>query len=238
MTRMIVIMADVNTQPTGSRRDRALATRRRIIETAVRLFTSRGYAATTMDDIAAAAGVAVQTVYYTFRTKGLLLREAYEFAGAGEPDAPPVDQREWMRDAMQERSGDRALAVTVEHGVDIFVRAASLWPAVGAATLSDPDVEEYSHTVSARRRAGMGQLVNHLEAIGYLRDGMDVDRGTAIVCALFSHDTFLAMTRDAGWSTHQYKAWLWRTLRSQLADRHDEPRKALDGLSFAQAVSS
>lgn len=35
----------------------------------------RGYAATTMDEIAARAGVAVQTVHYTFRTKGLLLRE-------------------------------------------------------------------------------------------------------------------------------------------------------------------
>lgn len=230
-------MVDVNTPSAASRRDRARATRRRIIETAIQLFASKGYANTTMDDIAAGAGVAVQTVYYTFRTKSLLLREAFEFAGAGEPDAPPVDQREWMRDVLQETNGDRAMALAVEHGVDIFVRAADLWPAVGAATLSDPDVEEYSRSVSTRRRAGMGQLVEHLDTIGYLSQGFDVARGTAIVVALFSHDTFLAMTRDAGWSTQQYKAWLWRTLRGQLAGRHDERRQALRGLSFAEAAT-
>src|SRR6476661_4288364 len=110
-----------------SRRDRAAATRLRIVTSAHELFVEHGYAATTMDGIAARAGVAVQTVYYTFRTKGLLLREVVEHAGAGRLDAPPVAERPWMREAMSEESGDRALAVAVEHGVDIYVRAAPLW---------------------------------------------------------------------------------------------------------------
>ena len=74
-------MTDVNSHPRTSRRDRARATRLRILTSAQALFIERGYAATTMEDIAAAAGVAVQTVYYTFRTKALLLREVVELAG-------------------------------------------------------------------------------------------------------------------------------------------------------------
>ena len=49
---------------------RAAFTRLHIVKGAHDLFVDRGYAATPMDEIAARAGVAVQTVYYTFRTKG------------------------------------------------------------------------------------------------------------------------------------------------------------------------
>ena len=57
------------------RRERmALQTRREIIETARRLFSERGYAATSMADIAREAGVALQTIYARLGSKhGILL---------------------------------------------------------------------------------------------------------------------------------------------------------------------
>src|SRR5688572_16279805 len=59
---------------TGTRRDRAQATRRRIVDRAHELFSELDYAGTTMEAIADAAGVAPQTVYYVFGTKARLLR--------------------------------------------------------------------------------------------------------------------------------------------------------------------
>ena len=53
----------------GARRTRADATRRRMVDAAAKLFAQRGYAATTMAAIAQQAGVAVQTVYFTFHSK-------------------------------------------------------------------------------------------------------------------------------------------------------------------------
>ena len=220
-----------------SRRDRAAATRLRIVTSAHELFVEHGYAATTMDGIAARAGVAVQTVYYTFRTKGLLLREVVEHAGAGRPDAPPVDERPWMREAMSEESGDRALAVAVEHGVDIYVRAAPLWRSLHAAAISDPEVDAYAQTMAAGRRAGMGGLVARLDSLGYLREGLTVDRATDLVFALFSHETFLALTRDARWTVEDYKAWLYSTLRGQLAGAADTGRDPLRSLSYETHLS-
>ncbi len=76
-----------------SRAERALATRRRMLTSARDLFVQQGYAATTVEQIAGDAGVAVQTVYYTFRTKGLLLRELVEVTAAGEEPAVPVMER-------------------------------------------------------------------------------------------------------------------------------------------------
>lgn len=47
--------------------------RREIVETAARLFTERGYAATAVSDIAKRLGVAQGTVYYHFRSKAEVL---------------------------------------------------------------------------------------------------------------------------------------------------------------------
>jgi len=218
------------------RRERARATRQRMIECAHLLFVERGYAMTTMEDIARAAGVAVQTVYYTFGTKSSLLREAVESAGAGGLDEPPVMDRAWMQEAMAQRSGDRALALAVEFGVDIYARTAPLWPALHAASVTDPEVDTYFRSVVANRRAGMSTLVRRLDEIGYLRPDVKAQHGADLVFTLVSHETYLSLTHDCAWPIEQYKAWLWTTLRAQLAGRADSEPEATRGLSFGSAV--
>ena len=91
-------MSRVNPPATGSvvkitRRERAKATRRRIAEAALARFSGQGYAATTMDAIAHDAGVAVQTVYFTFHTKAELLIAALTIAGGG-PARPKTSSPE------------------------------------------------------------------------------------------------------------------------------------------------
>ena len=93
-----------------NRRDRAKATRRRIAEAALHRFSEQGYAATTMDAIARDAGVAVQTVYFTFHTKAEVLIASLELAG-GEPDSPAVVmERAWVGRVMEAQTGGRRLA--------------------------------------------------------------------------------------------------------------------------------
>ncbi|MGH3720215.1 MAG: helix-turn-helix domain-containing protein [Pseudonocardiaceae bacterium] len=45
----------------------------KILEAAMRLFVTRGYPPTTVEMIAREAGVAVQTVYFSFRAKANIL---------------------------------------------------------------------------------------------------------------------------------------------------------------------
>ena len=78
-----------------TRRDRADATRLRIVKAAYELFCERGYAGTMLSDIAAAAGVAVQTVRFNFHTKGELLSRAYDFAVLGEGEPVPPQKQPW-----------------------------------------------------------------------------------------------------------------------------------------------
>lgn len=209
-------MSDVKGRPGQVRRDRAKATRRKILDGAYRLFCEHGYAPTTMEAIAAEAGVAVQTVYYVFRTKAALLMEVIETAAAGEPDPLPVAERAWMQEALASPDGQKALALVVEHGVDIYTRVAPLGQTVQAASAADPDINTYWKSVGQSRRAGMGRLVAGLAEQGQLRRGLDPKRAGDIMFAVFSHETFLSLTRGAGWSVPEYKAWLHETLSHQL----------------------
>jgi AcrR family transcriptional regulator len=225
-------MSDVKARPGQARRDRANATRAKIIEGAYRLFCAQGYAATTMEAIAAEAGVAVQTVYYVFRTKAALLRQVIETAAAGEPDPPPVAQRAWMQKALASADGQRALALVVEHGVDIYARVAPLEPTVQAASTADPDINTYWQDVAQSRRDGMSRLVANLAEHGQLRPGLDPRRATDVMVTVYSHETFLGLIRDAGWTVPEYKAWLYETLDHQLLKASKRRANATADLSY------
>jgi AcrR family transcriptional regulator len=83
------------------RSEQVEATRRAIVASARRLFGARGYAATSIDEIARDARVTKGAVYHHFDTKEELFRSVYlEVEGeaqsrtgaAIDPEAPPVDQ--------------------------------------------------------------------------------------------------------------------------------------------------
>jgi TetR/AcrR family transcriptional regulator of autoinduction and epiphytic fitness len=215
-----------------SRAERTGANRLRMLESARSLFTAQGYPATTMEQIAAEAGVAVQTMYYTFRTKARLLCEVVELAGAGQPNPVPVMQRPWMAEALSSPSASRALALAVEHGTDIYERIAPLRPALAAAAATDPYVETYALGIATGRRAGMGRLIARLAELGALRAGLGQARATDLLFVLDSHETFLGLTRQAGWSITEYKAWLFTTLSQQLLEPATADGEATKGLSY------
>jgi AcrR family transcriptional regulator len=183
-----------------------------------------------MEDVAREAGVAVQTVYYIFGTKGQLLCEAMEFAAAGEHDPNPVDLRAWMVEALNSASASRSLALAVEHGSDIYSRASPLWPAVNAAAGSDVAVAEYWERVTAGRRTGMRQLVEHISNLGELREGLNVVRATDIIFAIDSHAVYQTLVVDSDWKLSIFKGWLHDSLSRQLLAGIEADPTALEGL--------
>ncbi len=207
-----------------------------MLDAARDLFVREGYPATTMGMIAAQAGVAVQTLYYTFRTKAQMLCEVMEVSAAGEIDPMPVDRRSWMTEAMTTPSAHRALALSMEHGTDIFERAAPLWPAMWAASALDPYVGQYWQGVATARRTGMSRLAARLTDLGALRDNITTEEATDLLFVLVSHETFRGLVQQAGWTLPGYKAWLFATLVHQLIRPGKVPRTATVGLSFDGAL--
>jgi TetR/AcrR family transcriptional regulator of autoinduction and epiphytic fitness len=227
----------VKTRSGATRRRNPAETRRRILEAARGLFSEQGYASTTLAAIAARAGVAVQTVYFTFHTKGELLMQVVLAAGADDPAAPRHEDRGWYREMLASTDARRQLALLSEHGTDIFVRVAPLIGFVEAARAGDATLDTaWQQTVMARRDA-LREQVEVVARNGALRPELGVDDAADIVYVLQRPETLRALTTECGWSIKRYKAWLYRTLCDQLLA--DGPGSASDatvataGLSFA-----
>lgn len=233
-------MARVNAQPKGIRKQRARETRRRMLDSAARLFASAGYVPTTMAAIASDAGVAVQTVHFTFHTKAELLRELIQVVSAGEEYPSPVMERAWVREALDAELGERTLALSVEHGTDIFRRIAPLRPSIETAASLDDEVADLWAKIAAARRAGIGKLIQSIVARGQLSVDQNVQNATDIMSVVHSHEAFLVLVESCGWSVEKYKAWQYETLCDQLLDKKRgliDRRSAAKGLSFAGLVN-
>jgi len=193
-----------------------MATRRRIIEAALVRFRGEGYAATTMETIAADADVAVQTVYFTFHTKAELLLAALTVAG-GDPNAPedPVE-RTWFGRVMSAASGTRRLALIVELGNEIYGRVAPLMSAVRAAASVDPGVDLAWQGLAARRRDGMRRVIDVFARQDELRPGLDPELALDLLFGVHRSETYLAFTEECGWPIERFKAWQFTTLARQL----------------------
>src|SRR5690242_3466184 len=98
---------------TGKKGERSRQTRLRILQAAHRLFVERGYGATTVQDVAEGAGVAVQTVYFVFGNKPSLLKELVDVTIAGDDEPVPTMQRPWFTDALAARTAPELLRAHV-----------------------------------------------------------------------------------------------------------------------------
>ena len=196
-----------------SRKQRAEATRARILAAAYELFTHQGYLATTMSEVAKAAGVAVQTVYLVFRTKAALLEQVYAAAVLGENSVRPLDSP-WYHRAVQEPDPDRGLAVMVDGILTIASRLAPL--AATMEAIDDAEVRELQAQKEALRRQLHRSYVEHLKRSGSLRPGLSVDRATDLFLGLSSPALYRSMTAEHRWSHRQWASALTDLLAHSL----------------------
>jgi AcrR family transcriptional regulator len=199
------------TAKSPSRKERALATRRRMMDAAHRVFSQRGYAKTTMDAVAAQAGVAVQTVYFTFHTKAELLQAAYEHAVL-DPEATPPHLTEWWGAAEREPDVAKAVAQIVDGNVEVLQRAAPLvWAVHG-----DEDARATYEFNERLRMEGYARLVAFLARKHPLRPGLSRPKARDLMLTLLGPHVFILLTRELGWSVREFAAWARAALLREL----------------------
>jgi AcrR family transcriptional regulator len=209
-------MPDVKPPAKPTRRDRARATRARIIRAAYRRFCDLGYAGTTMAEVAADAGVAVQTVYFTFHTKADLLAGAYEYAVLGEADPRPPAQQAWYAVARAEPDRHRALDTLATGVAEIVTRAAPLETVVRATASSDEDAAAVWAYHERLRVDGYRGMVELLASKGSLGPGMTADRATDLLLLYLGPHPYRGLVVDHGWSNATWLAWAVRAIDREI----------------------
>jgi AcrR family transcriptional regulator len=202
------------------RRAQAERTRARVVEAATQVFLEHGYVGATIPQIAAKAGVAVETVYRAADGKANLLEAAVQAALAGGPTRAtvPVEQRPGIQRVIQERDPRRQLAKYAATQPGVWSRVGPLLRVLEAAAASDVNLQALRDRHARQRRTGMRALAGLLADRGALNPGLSVDRAADILWTLCAQANYDALVTGCGWTHTEYRDWLAETLARALLE--------------------
>jgi len=197
------------------RAEQVRATRRAVVEAARELFVRQGWTATSIEHVAAAAGVSRATVF-TVGGKPELLKLAYDTAIGGDDEDIAVADRPAVRSLSAAPDLDTLVARYVELVVATGARVAGIYLALRAAAAADDRVRALFAEVQAQRLTGATGFVATLTARGWLRPGLDPAVAADVLWTLLDPSLHAALVHDRGWPLERFAAWWERTLRAQL----------------------
>lgn len=196
-----------------TRQEKAAVTRRRMLDAAYERFCQDGYRGTTMESIAEHAGVAVQTLYFTFHTKGDLFQEVHERTVLGDEDLPPPMQP-WYLAAVAAADVRASVRHICQGVLPISSRVAPMIPAFHGVA-GDPAGEVWERGQRLRYE-GMADLVAGLTAKAPLRPGVTKAHAADVLYLLLGPDLYRTMVLERGWTERQYARWTERVALTDL----------------------
>ena len=198
------------------RAEQAALTRSRILDAAAHEFEEQGYAGARIDDIAAAAGVAVPTVYKVFTNKVNLLVGSLNRAMAGD-DAARIDQQDWFTEQLDEPDPERQLHLIARNARRIYECAGRLLNVLRGAAPLDAELNRAWQGIAAQRLDRSQATAESLNA----KDGgrLRLSRAETATTLWTLTEPELFATYTAGRRTaDQYESWLGDILCRSLLD--------------------
>jgi AcrR family transcriptional regulator len=195
------------------RQEQAAATRQNILDAARALFVERGYAGTTVADIAAAARVAVPTVYASVGPKPAILGELRTLI--------PV-----QGGVPQDTRSELALASRPIEVISGFVRgirrlieiSGDLMYSIEAAAPFEPVAAEAWEEGLVIHRAAWAMAVERIVEFGALKRSLQPAKATDILSFLSLPASWRTLQRDHGWTADQVETWIVETAMSLVVE--------------------
>jgi AcrR family transcriptional regulator len=199
------------------REEQAVRTRARILDAASQLFLERGYARTTMKDIAAQADVARDTVHAIFGSKARVLTALIDQRLVPDDSVANVTQRPdalAIRDAVDQRQQIKLFAEFIA-GISTELRP--VFEILRTASAVEPEMAKVFEEMDRFRLINMRTYARWIAARGPLR--VSTRRAGEIIWAVASLDVARMLCDEIGWTESQHARWLADSLvRTLLAD--------------------
>lgn len=190
------------------RQRQALATQTLIIEVSRALFLQQGYGATTIESIAAQAGVAVSTVYAIFKNKrGILsvIREAWH---------QESQQRRIYQAALAESDAARRFELVAHATRRQWETGVAMVAIYRSAAAVDLEAAAELQEALAGRRAHLARFLDASQTM--LRADLTQSDALSMLQALTLAEVYESLVIRDGWTADAYEAWLAALLKSQL----------------------
>ncbi|MEV6151327.1 helix-turn-helix domain-containing protein [Nonomuraea sp. NPDC052129] len=198
------------------RAERSRRTREKVVEAARELFVAQGYGATSLQEVADQAGVAVQTVYFVFRNKRTLFKDVVDTSIAGDTEPVATMDREWFRAACAEPTAAGQLRAHVHGTREILGRVAPIMPLIAAAAATDPEIAAQWPDGPDPRYIVQYAAAEALARKPDTRPGLSIEMAADLLFGLLSPQLYLIFVRDRDWSPDTWEEWARTALTSQL----------------------
>ena len=213
----MVEVKDKRKYSSAVREEQAARTRLRILDAASELFLERGYARTTMKDIAAHADVARDTVHAIFGSKARVLTALIDLRLVPDGTVTNVTQRpdaQAIRDEVDQRKQIELFAKFIT-GISTELRP--VFEILRTASAVEPEMAKVFQEMDRFRMNNMQTYAKWIANRGPLR--VSTRRAAEIIWALASPDVARMLCDEIGWTESQHARWLSDTLiRALLPD--------------------
>lgn len=178
----------------AKRSEQAAATRGAVLAAARDLFTTQGYADTTVTDVAQLAGVSVDTLYASVGRKPQLLLAVHDMVLGSAEEPIDAEQRDYVL-AVRAAGGARAKLTTYAEALGRLLPATvPLAEALRVAALGDRECRAVWDGLNRRRAANMLLLARDLRATGELREDLADDDVAHLIWTTNAPEYYLLAT--------------------------------------------
>jgi len=196
---------------TATRAKRSEVTRQAIRDAGRRLFAVQGFTATSVQQLAAEAGVALRTVYLSFGSKQGVVLDLVASIGV---EAGLVDEMDNLGPDVTDPR--RLIAAMARFRRNLYERGGDVIAMLREGAGAEPELKAAMELGLETSRAAFQGLCNRLEDLGALRSGLDADEAAGHALVLASDDGHDELVRRRGWSYDRYQAWLTSALELAL----------------------
>jgi AcrR family transcriptional regulator len=197
------------------RSEQAATTRRKVLETAGRLFAERGYHGTSLGAIAKEAGVSIDTVQATGPKRDLLVK-AFEVVTMGvETSDPLADAPGPVASVLEIEDLDSFVVAATRLFAETSRRNAALLQALRSAAVDDEAIREVLRGMLGRRRRDYRGVLDLLAARGAAVPADRRDRIADELAWLLAPEGYTTLVVECGWSFEDYAAWLAEQIRGR-----------------------
>jgi AcrR family transcriptional regulator len=213
----VVEVKDKRKYSSAVREEQAARTRTRILDAAAELFLERGYARTTMKDIAVQADVARDTVHAIFGSKARVLTALIDHRLVPDGSVTNVTQLPEALAIKDEVDQSKQIELFAKFIAGISTELRPVFEILRTASAVEPEMAKVFEEMDQFRMNNMQTYASWIAARGPLR--VSTRQAGEIIWALASLDVARMLCDELGWTESQHARWLSDTLiRTLLPD--------------------
>jgi AcrR family transcriptional regulator len=213
----VVEVKDKRKYSSAVREEQAARTRTRILDAAAELFLERGYARTTMKDIAVQADVARDTVHAIFGSKARVLTALIDHRLVPDGSVTNVTQLPEALAIKDEVDQSKQIELFAKFIASISTELRPVFEILRTASAVEPEMATVFEEMDQFRMNNMQTYASWIAARGPLR--VSTRQAGEIIWALASLDVARMLCDELAWTESQHARWLSDTLiRTLLPD--------------------